>query len=253
MVIGILDPGPMDLTGIGDKDGVREAAREHAIRSRMPKEFAVTYAQGRVDAFDQVETSLDEALDFARGYAEAMSRHPHQQSQQASVPFADGYDRALIRLEGMCNPSAAKAYAYGYAEGIASIPSSTLTNPQSHPAGLLRTSANSLHFSEGTGEDKPLHTIARTGGPEAIRSEWEMGHRIKRWYPNIDIPNENGGTALQLAARSNSNPESIKTLVVLGASLKVGTPNLTPCDLANINPNLSPIDKATVLAYLCPP
>ena len=149
----ILDPGPMDLTGIGDEDGVREAAREHAIRSGMPGEFAVTYAQGRVDAFKQVETAPDEALDFARGYAEAVSRHPQQQHevevivrQQASVPFGDGYDRALEWLETVRNPSKAKAYAYGYAEGIKEIPP---LNEGLHPAELLRTAAGLLDKQAG--------------------------------------------------------------------------------------------------------
>lgn len=105
-----------------------------------------------------------------------------------------------------------------------------------------------IDFLQGKG-DTPLHLIAQTGSPEDIKHEWEVGHEAGQ-YPDIDILDRGGKTALQNAALFNANPESIKTLVDLGASLKAGTPNLTPWDLVNMNPNLSREDKAKAREYL---
>ena len=58
---------------------------------------------------------------------------------------------------------------------------------------------------------------------------------------------------MQLAAALNGNPESIKMLVDLGASLGAGEgSNATPGDLVKLNPNLSPEDLATARKYLSP-
>lgn len=158
----ILDPGPMALTGTENADGVREAALEHAIRSGMPNEFAVTYAQGRVDAFNQMEgpdASWQGALDFTDGYRSAMRIPPRQKDEEAilsvvgqeasvrfhllrqperTVAFKNGFRQARSCINSEHHPRPAQAYAYGYAEGIASIPSYTLADPQNHPADLLR-------------------------------------------------------------------------------------------------------------------
>lgn len=100
--------------------------------------------------------------------------------------------------------------------------------------------------------DEPLHSLAQGGSPEAIRDEWEKGRKAGQ-YPSIDIPNGRGKTPLQLAAALNGNPESIKMLVDLGASLGAGEgSNATPGDLVKLNPNLSPEDLATARKYLSP-
>lgn len=94
--------------------------------------------------------------------------------------------------------------------------------------------------------------FAQGGSPEVIRDEWEKGREAGQ-YPSIDIPNGRGKTLLQLAAALNGNPESIKMLVDLGASLGAGEgSNATPGDLVKLNPNLSPEDLATARKYLSP-
>lgn len=154
------DPGPMALAGTEDEDSLREIAREHAIQSGMLKEFAVTYALGCVEAHMSIGNSGSEALAFARGYAGAILQHPNQQDEEtaltaigqlATVHFPDhperaaafknGYSRAFGWLKSTHNPSAAKAYAYGYAAVIERMPP---INQETHPAEVLRAAANTL-------------------------------------------------------------------------------------------------------------
>ena len=91
-----------------------------------------------------------------------------------------------------------------------------------------------------------LHIIAQTGSPEEIHSEWEAGQ-----YPSIDILDSEGRTPLQNAAAFNGNPESIRLLVDLGASLEAGAAgNITPWHLAKMNSSLSSEDKGVVLGLL---
>ena len=99
-----------------------------------------------------------------------------------------------------------------------------------------------------SGGGTPLHTAALSESPENIKAAWESGQEA---YTSIDILNQQKRTPLQLAAAFNGNPESIKTLVDLGASLDAGkADNLTPRDLVNMNSNLSPEDKAKAREYL---
>ena len=135
----------------------------------MPEEFAVTYAQGRVDAFNRMEGSEGswyDALAFADGYVTVM-RYPGQHDDETvlalvcppallqfrflghperATAFESGCRQVLACLKLEHHPRHLQAYVYGYAEGLQRFPP---PDQGLHPAELLRTAAGLLGKQAG--------------------------------------------------------------------------------------------------------